>query len=98
MLALLVGSGLFAMIGLSRTGIRYFWAYPEGRPPPTLRVAECAPIALLLCACIAITIRAEPVMRYMNATAQALHAPSEYITSVLATRPVPGPRGTSGGS
>jgi multicomponent K+:H+ antiporter subunit D len=98
MLALLVGSGLFAMIGLSRTGIRYFWAYPEGRPPPTLRVAECVPIALLLSVCIAVTIQAEPVMRYMNAAAQALHAPSEYITSVLATRPVPSPRTEGGGS
>ncbi|NLD54564.1 MAG: monovalent cation/H+ antiporter subunit D [Burkholderiaceae bacterium] len=89
MLALLIGSGLFAMIGLSRTGVRYFWAYPEGRPAPTLRLAECVPIALLLSACIALTIQAEPVMRYMNAAAAALHAPSEYITSVLATRPVP---------
>src|SRR5690606_12342772 len=61
MLALLIGSGLFAMIGLSRTGVRYFWAYPEGRPPPKLRVVECVPIALLLTACIAITIEAETV-------------------------------------
>ncbi len=97
MLALLIGSGLFAMIGLSRTGVRYFWAYPEGRPAPALRVAECVPIALLLSACIALTIQAEPVMRYMNATAQALHAPSEYIASVLATRPVPSPRPAAGG-
>jgi multicomponent K+:H+ antiporter subunit D len=97
MLALLIGSGLFAMIGLSRTGVRYFWAYPEGRPPPKLRVVECVPIALLLTACIAITIEAETVMRYMNATAEALHAPSEYITSVLATRPVPGPGAGAGG-
>ena len=85
------------MIGLSRTGVRYFWAYPEGRPPPKLRVVECVPIALLLTACIAITIEAETVMRYMNATAEALHAPSEYITSVLATRPVPGPGAGAGG-
>jgi multicomponent K+:H+ antiporter subunit D len=92
MLALLIGSGLFAMIGLSRSGVRYFWSYPEGRPPPKLRVVECLPIALILAACVAITIRAEPVMRYMDATAEALYAPSDYIASVLATRPVPSPR------
>ena len=92
LLALLIGSGLTALIALSRSGIRYFWAYPEDRPAPRLRVIECLPIGLLLAACIVLTLRAEPAMRYLRATADALHTPNDYIASVLATRPVPGPK------
>jgi multicomponent K+:H+ antiporter subunit D len=96
LLALLIGSGLTAMISLSRTGIRYFWAYPQGRPAPRLRVVECLPIALLLVVCIVLTIRAEPVVRYLRATADALYSPTDYIMSVLSTRPVPSPKTASG--
>jgi multicomponent K+:H+ antiporter subunit D len=92
LLALLIVSGLTALIALSRSGIRYFWAYPEDRPAPRLRVVECLPIGLLLVVCVVLTMRADPVMRYLQATADALHTPTEYIASVLATRPVPGPR------
>jgi hypothetical protein len=31
-------------------------------------------------------------MRYLQATADALHSPSDYVTSVLSTRPVRGPK------
>ena len=92
LLTLVIVSGLAALLALSRTGIRYFWAYPEGRLAPRLRVIECLPIALIIVACIVLTMRAEPVTRYLQATADALHSPTDYITSVLSTRPVPGPR------
>jgi multicomponent K+:H+ antiporter subunit D len=99
MVALLIGSGLTAMIALSRAGIRYFWAYPQERPAPRLRVVECLPIVLILAVCVVLTLRAQPVMRYLQATADALHSPTDYITSVLSTRPVKGPRtGFGGGS
>lgn len=92
LLALLIASGLTAMIALSRSGIRYFWAYPTERPAPRLRVVECLPIGLILMVCVVLTVRADPVMRYLQATAEALHSPTGYITSVLSTRPVPGPK------
>jgi multicomponent K+:H+ antiporter subunit D len=92
LLALLILSGLTALIALSRSGVRYFWSYPEDRPPPRLRVVECLPIGVILLACILLTMRADPVMRYLQATADALHSPSDYVTSVLSTRPVRGPK------
>lgn len=86
-LALLIGSGLAAMIALSRSGIRYFWA-PQERPPPRLRVIECAPIAALLLACGALMVGAEPALRYARSAAETLHQPSRYIDAVMSTRPV----------
>ncbi|WP_420225357.1 monovalent cation/H+ antiporter subunit D [Pigmentiphaga litoralis] len=85
MLALLIATGLTGVIALTRTGIRVFWA-PSGRAVPRLRVIETFPIAALLVLCVIITLRAEPVMRYMDATAAALHAPDDYIRSVLSAR------------
>ena len=92
LLTLVIVSGLGALLAFSRTGIRYFWAYPEGRAAPRLRVIECLPIALIVIVCIVLTMRAGPAMRYLQATADALHSPTDYITSVLSTRPVPGPK------
>jgi|UniRef100_UPI0016779356 multicomponent K+:H+ antiporter subunit D len=85
MLGLLIGTGLTGVIALTRTGIRVFWA-PSGRAVPRLRVIETFPIAALLILCVVITLRAEPVMRYMDATAAALNAPDHYIRSVLSSR------------
>jgi multicomponent K+:H+ antiporter subunit D len=89
-LALLIGSGLAAMIALSRSGIRYFWA-PQERPPPRLRVIECAPIVALLLACTGLMVGAGPALRYAQSAADTLHHPSRYIDAVMSTRPV-GPR------
>jgi multicomponent K+:H+ antiporter subunit D len=91
LVTLLIGSGLAATIALSRSGIRYFWSYPEGRPAPRVRIVEGLPVGLIIAACILMTVRAEPVMSYLQATATDLYAPSDYISSVLATRPVPSP-------
>lgn len=87
MLALLIATGLTGVIALTRTGIRVFWA-PSGRAVPRLRVIETFPIAALIVLCVIITLRAEPVMRYMDATAAALHAPDDYIRSVLSARQI----------
>jgi len=90
LVAALIGSGLLAMIALSRAGIRHFWA-PHDRPPPRLRVVECVPIAALIVACAALTARAEPAYRYATDAAQALHQPAGYIDAVMSARPVPPP-------
>ncbi len=95
LVGLLIATGLMALIALTRAGIRHFWASHD-RPTPQLRVAEGLPIALLLTACVVLTVRAEGVMRYMQATADMLHAPSTYVRAVMSARPVPGP--VSGGS
>ncbi|MDO4682523.1 MAG: monovalent cation/H+ antiporter subunit D [Lautropia sp.] len=90
MLALVILAGLAALIALSRTGIRMFWT-PRDRPVPQLKVLECVPIAVLLCLCLLITFRAEPLSRYLQAAASDLHDPSAYVDSVLITRPLPPP-------
>ena len=92
-LALLICSGLLAMIAMSRAGIRHFWS-AQGRSVPRLNLLEGAPVAGLLLACLLITIQAGPVMRYTQATAQALHAPQDYINAVMMARPLPYPTQT----
>jgi multicomponent K+:H+ antiporter subunit D len=77
---------------LSRAGIRHFWA-PQGRPAPHLRVIECAPIAALLAGCAALTIAAEPAVRYARAAADGVVQPARYIEAVLSATPRPSPTG-----
>lgn len=86
-MALLIVSGLFALVALSRAGIRFFWT-PVDRPAPVLRLAEFVPIALLVALCVVFTVRAEAVLRYTSATAAALYHPRGYIDAVFAARPL----------
>ena len=86
LLTLVVLSGLFAMIALSRTGIRFFWA-PVGRAAPMLSSVEYLPVVVLMGLCVFFTVRAEPLMRYAHDTAQALYQPQGYIDAVLSAQP-----------
>ena len=88
--ALMIATGLLALIALSRAGIRHFWATHD-RVGPQLRVLEGLPIAMLLALCIALTVMAGPMMRFTQATADALHSPGTYIRAVMQAKPVPGP-------
>jgi multicomponent K+:H+ antiporter subunit D len=82
LLPVLILSGLAALIALTRAGIHAFWASPD-RTVPRVRLIEMAPVAVLLLLCAIQTIQAGPIMRYMQATAQSLHAPHDYIRAVL---------------
>lgn len=85
-IGLILFSGVAALIAMSRSGIRTFWASMEGNVPRVL-VIEVAPMAALLLLCLVLTIQAGPIMHYMDATAQSLHRPQNYIDDVLqATR------------
>jgi multicomponent K+:H+ antiporter subunit D len=75
-------SGLAALIAMTRAGIRAFWAAPD-RVVPRVRVIEIAPVVFLLLFCAIKTVEAGPIMRFMQATAQSLHAPQAYIRGVL---------------
>ena len=88
LLGLVITSGLYALIALSRTGIRFFWT-PVGRAAPVLRVFEYAPVAALLTVCVALTMHGESALRYTRATASALYQPQGYIAAVLSARPLP---------
>jgi multicomponent K+:H+ antiporter subunit D len=84
LLLLLIFSGLTTLVAMTRAGIRTLWTRDE-RTVPRVRVVEIAPIVILLLATATLTVRAEPVMRYMQATADSLHAPHGYIQGVLST-------------
>jgi multicomponent K+:H+ antiporter subunit D len=84
--ALVIASGLAALIALAREGIRTFWAAEE-EEMPTVPLIEIAPVVLLLALTVAMTVKAEPVMRYMEATASALNHPHVYVRGVLGGAP-----------
>src|SRR5690606_37933120 len=73
LVALLIVSGLSALIAMSRAGIRAFWAPVDGTVPRVLLI-EIAPVAALLVLTLALTVQAGPVMRFMEATAGSLYA------------------------
>lgn len=79
---LLITSGLAALIAMTRAGMRSFWPSVE-RQVPLVKVIEIAPIAGLLLLCVVMTVEGGPFMRYLQDTAQSLHTPHNYITSVL---------------
>jgi multicomponent K+:H+ antiporter subunit D len=81
LLTLTVVSGVAAVIGFGRAGVRIFWA--SGLSVPRVRLLEILPVAALLAVCIALAIGAGPVLRYMHDAADALHAPTGYIRDVL---------------
>ncbi|HZX78213.1 monovalent cation/H+ antiporter subunit D [Lysobacter sp.] len=90
LMALLLGSSLFATTALVRAGIRHFWS-KGGRFAPRLRLVESGSILVLIGACLLLTVFAEPVLRYTTATAAYLHAPRPYVEAVFGTSPRPGP-------
>jgi multicomponent K+:H+ antiporter subunit D len=90
LIGLLIFSGLTSLLAFSRVGIKRFWT-PQERPSPLLSSYECLPVVILLGLCIVLTFKAEPLLRYTRDTAGALHDPQQYVLSVMATRPLPGP-------
>ncbi len=87
---LMIVTGLIALIALTRSGIRVFWA-SHARTAPQLRLVEALPVALLLFGCIVLTVQADSVMRYTQATANMLHSPDTYVRAVMSARPKPSP-------
>jgi multicomponent K+:H+ antiporter subunit D len=90
LLALLILSGLASLIAFARVGIQRFWT-PQERPSPLLRRFECVPIIVLLGLSVALTFKAEPLLRYTQSAADALNNPQQYVMAVLGTRAVPSP-------
>jgi len=79
---LLIGSGLAILIATTRAGIDLLWEPSEKAPPP-LRIAEAAPVGLLLLVCLGLMVFAGPAMRYMERTGQSLQDRQGYINAVL---------------
>ena len=82
--ALVMLSGLAAMIALARAGVRIFWA-DASRVAPQVRVIEIVPVAMLITACLALTVFAGPAMDYLHDAGNAISPPGPYIWEVLRT-------------
>lgn len=91
---LLLVSGFFTLVALSRTGIRHFWTQPLDAMP-ALRAMEVLPVAALLAAAVALTVGAGPVMLHASATAEGLYSPSAYREAVMTAMQVPNPASSS---
>lgn len=90
LMALILFSGLAAIIGLMRFGVRTFWT-PTPVQAPALQVSEAAPISLLLILCVSMTVLAGPLLGYLERTAQALSQPPTYIERVLSEPAIASP-------
>jgi multicomponent K+:H+ antiporter subunit D len=85
---LVILSSLCALIAMVRAGIQIFWVEHE-RVFPTIRVAEMAPVIVLLALSMALTIAADWPLRFMRTAAEQVHTPQAYVGGVL------GPPGTA---
>lgn len=84
LIGLIIVSGLATLIATSRAGIDLLWE-PSDKPQPVLRLAEAAPVGLLLAACLALTVFAGPVMNYLERTGRSLEDRQGYVRSVMST-------------
>ncbi|ATD68590.1 monovalent cation/H+ antiporter subunit D [Luteimonas chenhongjianii] len=89
--AVILGSSLMTIIGLSRSGTRLFWRVdptpPGGPDAPPLRRSEIAATVLLLGYGVVMTIFAAPVLRYTDAAAAQLLDVETYIQVLRDTAP-----------
>jgi multicomponent K+:H+ antiporter subunit D len=84
LVALIILSGLAALIAMMRSGIRIFWAPLETIVPRVL-VVEVAPVVALLALCLLLSVKGGAMIDYTEAAADSLHDPSSYIKGVLGT-------------
>jgi multicomponent K+:H+ antiporter subunit D len=82
LVALVILSGLAALVAMMRTGIRTFWA-PLETVVPRVLVMEVAPILALVGLGFAMTIGGGTLIGYTDAASQSLHEPAGYIQGVL---------------
>lgn len=87
LVAIIILSGISALIAMSRAGIRTFWS-PVEASAPRVQLIEVAPVAALLALTVALTVWAGPTMRFMEATAASLGDPT-YVEGVMEAPRVP---------
>ena len=83
-ISLIIISGLAVLIATTRAGVELIWT-PSEKSPPSLRVVEAAPIALLLSVCLGLMVFAGPTMRYMEEAVRAISQKNLYIEATMKT-------------
>jgi multicomponent K+:H+ antiporter subunit D len=86
--AVVIISGLAALIALVREGTRTFWAAEE-EELPSVPLVELVPVIVLLALTLGASVKAGPVMDYMEATATSLYHPHVYVRGVLGAETMP---------
>ncbi len=95
LMALIILSGLIAVISMMRFGVRTFWASGATEPPKVHR-SEVAPILFLLALSVLMTVQANPLFGYLTRASDDIHRPGNYIGRVLSEPTVPGPGSAPG--
>jgi multicomponent K+:H+ antiporter subunit D len=90
LMALIIVSGLIAVISMMRFGVRTFWA-SGAVAPPRLQVSEVLPVTVLLALSVAMTVQARPMFDYLARASADIHQPAKYIERVLSAPVIPGP-------
>ena len=80
--AVIIVGSLCTVIAMGRAGIHLFWADPE-RVFPKVRAGEALSVLILLGLCVLLSVWVSAPLRYLDATAQQLHAPAAYVDQVL---------------
>ncbi len=91
LLGALMLSGLLGVVALSRAGSAIFWKGETGGAPSPSRPHpfESGAIGGLVLLSLLQTVFPAPLMRYVEATAAALHAPQAYVDAISGSDPVP---------
>lgn len=87
-MALVILSGMAAIIALMRFGVRTFWSI-TAPIPPRITLTEGLPVLALLLLAVSMTFAAGPVRGYLDRVAADQNNPQRYIQQVLTT-PVAG--------
>ena len=84
---IVLGSGLLALMALSRAGIAIFWAWHEEEKDDDdaviWRGRAFMPVTGIFALILAVTVLAGPLSAFMDAAAGQLLAPADYVRAVL---------------
>lgn len=89
LMALIILSGLIAVVSMMRFGVRTFWASGAAEPPKLHR-SEVAPVLFLLALSVLMTVQANALFGYLSRASDGIHRPATYIDRVLSTPTVTG--------
>jgi multicomponent K+:H+ antiporter subunit D len=96
LMALVLGSGLVAVMAMLRFGVRTFWATKS--VPPRLHRSEVLPVVFLLALSGFMTVEAGPIFGYLGRASEGIHRPADYIERVLGQPAVPSPASAAASS
>ena len=89
--AVILASSLLAIIGIARMGTQLFWRiepHPENYSPPPLHRQETIAVVILLGYILAMTLLAQPLLDYTQATTAQILQPADYLQAVRDTLPL----------